>query len=50
MAMVALGLQPFRGILVDHLPLFPYSVRDNGPPFCCHTDATNATRGLRMGS
>ena len=53
MASVALDLQPFRGILVDHLPLFPDSVRDNRSFTCCHTDATDATiatRGLGMGN
>ena len=53
MAMVALDLQPFRDILVAPFPHFLFSVRDNGPLICCHTDATNATiatRGLGMGS
>lgn len=52
MASVALDLQLFRDLLVATLPLFPYSVRDNGPLICCQTDATDATiatRGLGMG-
>ena len=53
MASVALDLRLFRETLFALLPLFSYSVRDNGPLICCHTDATNATiatRGLGMGN